>query len=263
MDGHEQTRWPRLWFCVVIFAFAAGSRTASCQDLFDYVPNLPYTAQVVATHLEALADGTRVPRENRLVQMRDSQGRTRIESFTSNSSGCGHADGEPGSGPHGIVNLYVPLRRQFIQLLTWQKTARVMTFPGTGPIPRHGPNLNAIRTTTESVPGKTIHGIYAIGTRTTEVLPSDVSGPDIVDTQETWVSPDLGIVVRGKFTSTDPRSSESSSESSSEIQKLERNEPDAALFDIPADYKIVTVSLEPQADPPPGAPNTEQPARQP
>lgn len=67
--------------------------------------------------------------------MRDSQGRTRIE--TSH-----------------MVNLYIPLRRQFIQLLVARKIARVMTFPGTGPIPTHGPNLNAVEITKETFQDK-------------------------------------------------------------------------------------------------------------
>jgi hypothetical protein len=239
-------------------AAAAFPKGASGQEVWDYVPNQPYTAQVVSTHLETSANCTAVPRETRQVYRRDSQGRTRIESCTPDTP-CAHVDGRSGGDPHGVVNLYVPLRRQFIQLLTWQKTARVMTFPGTGPIPTHGPNLNAIGTTTESLPGKAIHGVYAVGTRTTEVLPSDDrTAPDILDVQEVWTSPDLKITVQASFTSTDPRSSNTSIH----IQKLDRSEPDPALFEIPADYKIETASI-PQADSPPGSANTEQRAKQP
>jgi hypothetical protein len=256
VSRREQTR--RLGLCVLVIAAAAYPKNAFCQGFFDYVPNQPYTAEFVSTHLEASADGTSVPRKGRQVYMRDSQGRTRIESCAPDIP-CAHFDGNPLGDLRGIVNLYVPLRRQFIQLLTWQKTARVMTFPGAGPIPTHGPNLNAIRTTTESLPGKTIHGVYAVGTRTTEVLPADDrTGPDIVNVQEEWISPDLNITVQGSFTSTDPRSSNSSSE----IQKLDRGEPDPALFEIPADYKIETVSV-PQADSAAGSTNTEQRAKQP
>jgi len=50
-----------------------------CPDAHDYVPNLPYTAQVVGTSFETLADGIRVRREDKVVPMRDSRGRTRLE----------------------------------------------------------------------------------------------------------------------------------------------------------------------------------------
>ncbi|MGB8597479.1 MAG: hypothetical protein WCD48_18425, partial [Candidatus Sulfotelmatobacter sp.] len=64
--------------------------------------------------------------------MRDSQGRTRIESFASHNLNCSDDRSQP-----DVVNLYVPLRRQFIQLFPGPKTASVMTYPGTGPTPAH------------------------------------------------------------------------------------------------------------------------------
>jgi hypothetical protein len=202
---------------------ATFSTQAFCQaDPLDYVPNLPYTAEVIATDVHTQADGRQVQFITRVFEARDSQGRTRIESFRSGT-------------------LYVPLRRQFIQLFPAQKTARVMTFPGTGPIPTHGPSLNAVKTTTETLPGKTIHGIYAEGTQTTQVIPADNGdGADVVDVKETWVSPDLKIVVFSKDTRTDP----SSEQTIREILQLDRSEPSAALFEIPADYKIVEASAD-------------------
>jgi hypothetical protein len=62
---------------------------------------------------------------------------------------------------------------------------------------------------------------------------------NIVDVQETWFSPDLKIVVFSKHTSTDLRADQTTME----IRQLDRREPDAALFEIPADYKIVDVNL--------------------
>jgi hypothetical protein len=185
-----------------------------CQDPHDYVPNLPYIAQAVGTGFETLADGTQVRRERAVVQMRDSQGRTRIET-------------------PGVVNLYVPLQRRFIQLFPGRKTASVMTW-AEGPIPTHGQSLG--KTTSESLPGKTINGIYAVGTRTTHVMPSDGGrGPDVVSVEEKWVSSDLKIIVLDKY----KNANTGSDETTAEIRELDRSEPDAALFEIPTDYKIV------------------------
>lgn len=207
------------------------SNHAFCQpNPLDYVPNLPYTAQIVETDVET-ANGTRVQQETKVFEARDSQGRTWIESFQSNNM-----------NRQMVVNLYIPLRRQFIQLFPWQKTARVMTFPGTGPIPIHR-NLHVVKTKTETLPGRTIHGIYAVGTRTTQVSPShNGHGPDVVKAQETWISPDLKMVVFSKDTSTDP----DSNQITTEIRQLDRSEPNPALFEIPADYKIVEATTGPR-----------------
>lgn len=227
MGRREQRRTLWVWFWV--FVVVAGcSRPALCQDPHDYVPNLPYIAQVVGTGFETLADGTRVRRESRVVQIRDSQGRTRVESFASDDPNCGEGRCKP-----NVVNLYVPLRHEFIQLFPGRKTASVQSW-GTGPVPTHGQDVG--KTTSENLPGQTINGIYAVGTRTRRVIASvGGNGRDTVDVGEKWVSPDLKIVVLDKYRN----SNTGSDETVSEIRQLERTEPDAALFEIPADYKIV------------------------
>ena len=199
---------------------------ALCQDPLDYVPNLPYIAQVEQKYLETEPDGTRVPRQKRLVIMRDSQGRTRIEDFAADVNCC-RSGGKPEN-----VNLYVPLRRQFIQLFPGRKTASVMTFPGTGPIPRHvDPNDKNIKR--ESLPGRTIHGIYSEGTRVTFLIPHDDGrAAEVGCVEETWVSPEMKIVVLTKYGGT------CSDGGIAEIRELDRSEPDATLFEIPTDYKI-------------------------
>lgn len=235
---------------------ASGDKEAFSQGPLEYVPDLPYTAQAVNSYLETLADGTRLRCESRMVKMRDSRGRTRIEIFPPDNAGCNLASDQP-----TMVNLFVPLRRQFIQLFVGGKIARVMTFPGAGPIPTHGPPLNAVQTTVENLPGQTVNGIYAVGERITYRLPSDDGkGPDVVDVQETWVSPDLEIVVLSKHNST----ARGSDDAMWEVQKLDRSEPNGALFEIPKDYKIVTATFDwSQADSPPEAQTRKQPESRP
>jgi hypothetical protein len=145
-----------------------------------YVPNLPYAAQIVETDVHIRADGAQVQQETKVFQARDSQGRTRIESFVSDNA-----------DRPAMVNLYDPSRRRFIQLFPGQRMARVSTIPGTAAIPVQR-NLHVVKTATESLPGQTIHGIYAEGTQTTQVIPPDHGqGQDVVNVQETWISPDL------------------------------------------------------------------------
>jgi hypothetical protein len=83
----------------------------------------------------------------------------------------------------------------------------------------------------------------AEGTRTTQIMPPDEDhGTNVVDVQEMWVSPDLKIVVFSKKTSTDP----DSDQITTEIRHLDRREPDPALFEIPADYKIAEATTMPR-----------------
>jgi hypothetical protein len=224
VDQREQARKPWLWFWAL--TLAACSSQALCQDLHDYVPNLPYIAQVVGTAFETLADGARVRRENKVTQMRDSQGRTRIEVFQDDDSKRNNG------GKPDWVNLYIPLRRLFIQLFPGQRTASVMTY--SVPVPTHGQDLG--KTTTESLGERLINGVSAEGTRITRVIPfSGGRGPDIVDVEEKWVMPDLKITVIAKdTTSTNP-----GEETTTEVRELDRSEPDPALFEIPTDYKVV------------------------
>jgi hypothetical protein len=222
------------WLRIPLVLVCTCSGSAFCQDALDYVPNLPHTARFENEYIEVLADGTRVQRQRKLIEMRDSQGRTRIENFPPEDVNCCRSDDKPDG-----VDLYFPSRRQFIQLFPGRKTASVFTFPGTGPVPRHlDPNdKNAKR---ESIPGKTIAGIYAEGRRITWVR-----GPNFVDVEEEWVSPDLKVVVLRTYTSTDPRSEGGITK----IQELDRIEPDATLFEIPKDYKIVTATEGQQEGP--------------
>jgi hypothetical protein len=97
------------------------------------------------------------------------------------------------------------------------------------PVPRHGdPNDRNIKR--ESLPGRTIHGIYCEGTRAAFLIPRDDGrAAEVGSVEETWVSPDLKIVILDK----------NSDGTINEIRELDRSEPDAALFEIPMDYRIV------------------------
>ena len=60
------------------------------------------------------------------------------------------------------------------------------------------------------------------------------SGADIVVVTERWYSPELKIQLLVRII--DPRGG-----NTSEVTNLDRGEPDASEFQIPADYKIETV----------------------
>lgn len=88
---------------------------------------------------------------------------------------------------------------------------------------------------TEELGTRTIAGITATGTRTTRTIPAGEEGNELplVVVNENWFSKDLGMGVM--FVNDDPRRGRTTWE----IEEISRTEPDAALFNSPADYKIV------------------------
>ena len=88
---------------------------------------------------------------------------------------------------------------------------------------------------TEPLDSQMIEGVYADGTRTTEVIPAGSEGNDrpINIVQENWVSQELGVAILNKYI--DPRSGESITR----LTNLDLAEPSIELFQIPADYRTV------------------------
>ena len=120
----------------ITICLATCSTLAFCQaSPFEFVTNQPYSAKFVQT-VQLLDEDRQVAHETKLFKARDSQGRTRIDVFSSNGPGDCQNSGSPIA-----MNLYVPSRRQFIQLFPAQKMARVMTFPARDRFPPMGQTL--------------------------------------------------------------------------------------------------------------------------
>jgi hypothetical protein len=90
-------------------------------------------------------------------------------------------------------------------------------------------------TTTEKLASQTIEGVLVEGTRHTMTWPVGAQGNDrpITRTNETWMSPELKVVVLSK--TSDPRSGEQTQK----LINIDRSEPDPSLFQPPPDYAIV------------------------
>jgi hypothetical protein len=90
-------------------------------------------------------------------------------------------------------------------------------------------------TTTEKLASQTIEGVLVEGTRYTTTWPVGAQGNDrpIARTNETWMSPELKVVVLSK--TSDPRSGEQTQK----LINIDRSEPDPSLFQPPPDYAIV------------------------
>ena len=102
---------------------------------------------------------------------------------------------------------------------------------------------------------QTINGVSAQGTRYTHTIAAGQMGNDkaIVVTSERWYSPDLQIVV--KTTRNDPRFGETTYT----LTSIQRQEPAATLFAVPADYTVQAAKHGPHGRGPhgPGAPQAD------
>ena len=95
-----------------------------------------------------------------------------------------------------------------------------------------GPQENVRR---EDLGKKLIDGIEAEGTRVVMTIPAGAIGNELAIevTTEEWRSPVLQVMVSSRHS--DPRMGETTYQ----LTGISRAEPDAALFKVPADYKLL------------------------
>ncbi len=98
--------------------------------------------------------------------------------------------------------------------------------------PRRGGDQSDVTTT--SLGTQTINGVTAEGTRATRTIPAGAIGNAnaIVITNERWYSPDLQMVVMSK------RSDPFVGETTFQLTNIQKQEPDASLFQVPSDYAV-------------------------
>jgi hypothetical protein len=122
------------------------------------------------------------------------------------------------------------------------KTALPATRSGTRPAPPAGAPTPQV----QDLGSKTINGLLATGTRTTMTIPAGSFGNSqaIQTVREVWLSPDLQVPLL--ITTTDPRFGTSTMQ----LGSVTRNEPDAALFQIPSSYSV-TARERPERGPNP------------
>ncbi|MBV8808622.1 MAG: hypothetical protein JO033_08105 [Acidobacteriaceae bacterium] len=107
----------------------------------------------------------------------------------------------------------------------------MIAFGGGGPAKAVSGANDAVKT---DLGTQTIEGVPAQGTRITRTIPAGQVGNDqpLVITTETWMSPDLKVLVMSK--TSDPRMGETTYR----LTNVLRDEPDPALFQVPSDYTI-------------------------
>ena len=215
----------------------------------------PYSATMINESVQTLADGNRVVQTNTGTVLRDSQGRTRQDAALPAIGNLSAAN-----APH-LVFIQDPVAGTSYTLNLTDKTAWknptppagkggpggaffVHTEGGMPPLPPPPPMIAETKhlvgdeqteAKTESLGSQTMEGVVVTGVRTTRTIPAGQVGNDrpIDIVTEVWTSRDLKTIVSSKRN--DPRMGEQTFR----LTSIVRAEPDASLFAVPADFKII------------------------
>ena len=236
-------------------------------DTMDAAPvkGAPFCATVVTEHTQSLADGNRIHTSDSSMLCRDSEGRIRREAGLNLLEA-----GQQTSAPK-LITIVDPVAGVRYMLDTENKIAQKMPLlPEAGvttaavPGPAHapgkqvmiyqrtggpgsdvmfndvtvkkiGPDSGEPAPNTENLGDQTIDGIHVTGTRMTHTIPAGKMGNEkpITVTSERWYSPELKATITTKHN--DPWAGELKTE----LKNVSSSEPDASLFAIPADYKVI------------------------
>jgi hypothetical protein len=208
------------------------------------VKGAPYSAKASSETTQTLADGTTIHRTTQSALFRDSQGRSRRE-VTLSGFGPLAASGNTRT----LVTIADPVAGAHYMVDDERKVVHKMSFR------THGGNASGAMAAgvfpdkmkarkqkeeasgalkKESLGTQTINGVSADGTRLTRTIAAGEIGNDraIQVVSERWYSPELQIVV--KSVRSDPRFGTTTYT----VTNLQKTEPDASLFTIPADYAV-------------------------
>jgi hypothetical protein len=204
----------------------------------------PYSAVQKHSTRRQLADGTTISHEGHHAVARDAEGRVRVELRMARAH-----DGEPETV---MVFVTDPVAHT---LTTWvtggreiQKVATVVKLPSAEEqAAREAKRATATSAaesnrpqptvTTEDLGTDSLNGVPVTVSRTTTIVPAGRSGNDapITKTDETWISPDLKLVIKEQWN--DPRTGETTIE----LVNFSRADPDSALFRAPRGYSVKSV----------------------
>lgn len=209
------------------------------------VKGVPFSATASSDTTQTLQDGTTIHRTNSSKIYRDGEGRVRHE-VTLSGFGPLQASGKP----HTMITIGDPVAGVHYMLDPEQKVAHKMSLHKGG----KGGDLSNEKAQAfeqrmqqrmakeeasgevkkESLGTQSINGVNAEGTRVTRTIPAGQIGNDkaIQIVVERWYSADLQMIV--KSTRSDPRFGTTTYT----LTNVQRTEPVATLFTVPADYTV-------------------------
>jgi len=235
------------------------------------IKGAPFSADTVTEFTQTLGNGQRIYRKNTAFMCRDSEGRTRREQGINVIGAYASSEPErktimindPVAGAMYVLNPdeHTAVKTQ-ISLSALSEKGMIpgrVTVSGkqviidginAGTVKVQGKVLaetgkeaqvvttvkteSASNTRKESLGTQVIEGVQAEGTRIVETIPAGAIGNDtpIEIVSETWVSPELGIIV--KSVHSDPRSGDNVYQ----LTNIRRVEPDPSLFQVPPNYTV-------------------------
>jgi hypothetical protein len=205
------------------------------------VKGAPFSATSTSTTKQTLQDGTIINRTTQGAIYRDSEGRSRRE-VTFTGVGALQATG----GTHKMVAIFDPVAGAHYMLNPDKKVAYKMSLPanaGTADKVQKFQQKMQARQQQEEASGalkveslgtQVVNGVNAEGTRTTHTIAAGAIGNDkaIQVVSERWYSPDLQTVVLSSRM--DPRFGTTTLS----VTNIQKAEPAATLFAVPADYTV-------------------------
>ncbi|HEV3220339.1 MAG TPA: hypothetical protein VGZ48_11250 [Candidatus Acidoferrales bacterium] len=244
------------------FVGPAGGFGQEASFMSEAVKNAPYSAKQTRQTTQTLGDGTHITTSSTTNVYRDSSGRTRTEvndEIATINDPVGGATYRLNMKQQtaSTIRLMKPVgvaadtyKVQLDSLQAMKLAERdaqtntiggdviysVSTTGGTITVNKvEGGAGNPPEVVRESLGTQTIEGLVVEGTRVTRTTPQGAIGNDrpIVTVTERWYSPDLQLYVMTK--TSDPRNGETIIQ----LTGVNRAEPDASLFQIPANYKVV------------------------
>jgi hypothetical protein len=244
------------------FVGPAGGFGQEASFMSEAVKNAPYSAKQTRQTTQTLGDGTHITTSSTTNVYRDSSGRTRTEvndEIATINDPVGGATYRLNMKQQtaSTIRLMKPVgvaadtyKVQLDSLQAMKLAERdaqtntiggdviysVSTTGGTITVNKvEGGAGNPPEVVRESLGTQTIEGLVVEGTRVTRTTPQGAIGNDrpITSVTERWYSPDLQLYVMTK--TSDPRNGETIIQ----LTGVNRAEPDASLFQIPANYKVV------------------------
>jgi hypothetical protein len=224
------------------------------------VKGVPYQAEAETEIVQTLADGNRIVRKTTSAVFRDSEGRTRREQAL---GAIGPLVASGGTPPTAFI--HDPVAGVSYVLEAETRVARRVMMPpprhdrpatdesdetdkpsdffftiavpgpdGRMPPPGHSERKALPKPQIEALGHQTIEGIDTEGTRSTTTIPAGDIGNEreLKIVSERWYSADLQTVISSKRT--DPRLGETTYR----LTGISRNEPDHALFEVPAGFTV-------------------------
>jgi len=219
-----------------------------------------FTMRAAERTVHTLANGTTITRESTRIEAQDSAGRrltvTRYARMRGEEEQSGFSVYDPvarttanwispGASKVVTVSPMTPLKPGQVVSTCLASGYPRKVKPATASPPlaktsqRTDPKTGTTRIT-EDLGTQVIQGVDTYGVRYTTTIASGANGNDapLVSTDERWVSPSLGIVMRE--VTDDPQAGHHTIE----VEELSLGEPDPAIFQPPPDYEIEIVVQE-------------------